>query len=158
MYRIFVVQCVASAAVALLCTSSAIGRGATPPPPRLFTGGSTGGWLGSGPLFGFDDPLGHDFFPGDGSTGGGTNGFELGGSNGGAGSGIPESNGCATCRCNIWVPKKRDCDPTCACQFSERNPVRGKQYPGYCAKAWDMSMARSSCCQPGESCWTIPIP
>lgn len=151
--------------LAVFIVSSAFGaipanaRGALPPPPRFFAGGNSGGWLGSGPLFGFDDPLGDDFYPGgdDGSGAwGGTTGFEWGGS---SGSGNPVSSNCEQCKCNKYLAATRDCVPKCACQITlDEDAVKGKIYPGECATAWDVSTANDLCCQQGDTCWGIPNP
>lgn len=59
------------AAMIIIAHSSLFGRGQIPPPPP-FSGGNAGDWLGSGPIFGFDDGGGPN-----GGWGGGY--FELGG-------------------------------------------------------------------------------
>lgn len=62
----------------------ATARGEIPPPPP-FMGGNQGGWLGSGPIFGFE--------PGGGSMGGWGGGWWLGGGWGGWGHGSGGSSG-----------------------------------------------------------------
>lgn len=55
-------------------------RGEIPPPPP-FQGGNAGDWLGSGPIFGFEEPsLGNPW------KGGGSNSDPYGGASGGGGS------------------------------------------------------------------------
>ncbi len=143
--------------VTIMCFTGAVpvfGRGAVPPPPPLVGLGSSGEWLGSGPIFGFDDPLGQDFYPGGSGSGGGTNGFEFDPTSGSGGSGST-SNNCITCKCYRWVESKRDCDPTCACELSVRSPVRGKSYKGYCATAVRQRDAGYGCCQYTQACYGI---
>ncbi|HVZ38577.1 MAG TPA: hypothetical protein VHI13_04825 [Candidatus Kapabacteria bacterium] len=129
-------------------------RGAVPPPPPTVNGG-IGDWLGSGPLFGFDDPLGHDFYGGDGESGG-TDGFEwdpTGLMSGDGGDNVPAGS-CGSCTfdCQFYNRKTHVCDQYCCCRIMVPNgSPHGITISGSCMKT--SSKWRSGvCCKVGDQC------
>ncbi len=153
-------------AVGIIAHSSVLGRGVNPPPPP-FSGGNVGAWLGSGPIFGFED--------GGGSNGGwGGSYFELGGWNGwGSGAGGsggyrgrrgPNTDGRGhdweggelgglhgTC----WVERLPGRRSECACSIKYRTitpPPSGTRLYGVCAASEVTQDWYYSCNNSGDPC------
>lgn len=102
--------------VLVAASSLAAARGQRIPLPPTFSGGSAGAWLGSGPLFGFDTPLGIDFPGGNGSGSPTGSEWDPIGSNPGGGG-----NGNFPCPGTCWKPVPvGPCTPMCDCYPSDR--------------------------------------
>ncbi|HVZ40304.1 MAG TPA: hypothetical protein VHI13_13575 [Candidatus Kapabacteria bacterium] len=102
----------------LIAPKCVCARGEKIPLPPTFQSGNAGAWLGSGPLFGFDTPLGNDFGGGWGGSGGGAIGSSwdpIGGNgSGGTGNGYP-------CPGDCWKPVPvGPCTPMCDCYTSDQ--------------------------------------
>jgi hypothetical protein len=141
-------------AVVFLCTTSAFSRGRSAPPPRYVGLGSSGDWTGSGPLTGFDTPLGEDW-PGNGDGNGGTIGFgwnPTGSSQNPSNPGSPPSGTCGSCPCLAINYEKYErgesnfCDNYCQCVAEDSNIVG--PYKGHCYTNSHRSGRGGSCCYP----------
>ena len=158
-------RCIVPVIVILVIGSlTAYGRGQIPPPPP-FIGGNTGDWLGSGPLFGFDDPWGPGFPSGGRSNEGG---IEGGGSGHGYGwnptepgeDQIPGCNcGDARCNCvksNKWKCKENifpPCDYYCICWIRTQPGMKfGDVCPGRCRSYGRPTGGGGGCCNQDEAC------
>jgi hypothetical protein len=139
--------------ILMACTATAFARGITAPPPPYLGLGNAGGWLGSGPLTGFDTPLGGDW-PGNSDGNGGTIGFgwsPAGSSSGGSSS---SPSGACACRCQDPVPLGNGlhgevCENHCLCLSLHPNsygPTIGscKDYGRRCGQG-------GTCCAPTDS-------
>lgn len=156
MIMIFVIAC---GTIAL--SNEAIARGAQPPPPP-FSGGNVGSWLGSGPIFGFDDGGGPgggwggvDGWGGWGSGPGGSGGY--GGGNGGSSGGghvfddSPGNRGglYGTCWRSTLPGGVWECACVIAVQWPEE-PISGVTYSGLC-QPYNFRIT-STCRNTGDAC------
>ncbi len=135
--------------LAFMMGNVAYGRGQTPPPPP-FSGGNAGDWLGSGPVFGFEDGGGPGggwggwWWGGGGTQGGwgsgaGGNGYGPGGGQGTGGLGNtfdppPDRKGSHG---NCWQETEPGGYYRCACfsRYDANNPpASGADLPGTCNK------------------------
>ncbi|HVZ37878.1 MAG TPA: hypothetical protein VHI13_01245 [Candidatus Kapabacteria bacterium] len=142
------------------CTLHARGQRAAT--PSIGPNGNMGGWLGSGPLFGFDDPLGPHFGDedggptGSGGFGGYGSGFEWGdgGGTGGGGGGGWNGGGTHSKGCLEEMPES-DFGATvfvsvCMCRVKYfRGQSAGSYGDGNCAKG---SPVDAGCEVPGDCC------
>ena len=135
----------------MMCAASVLARGLTPPTPPYVGLGNAGDWLGSGPLTGFDAPLGGDW-PGNNGGGSGNNGFGWNPSGSSGASWTPPSGTCA-CRCQVPVPLENGqngekCENHCLCISwtpGTYGPITGscKDYGRRCGQG-------GTCCSPTD--------
>lgn len=146
-------------------------RGEHPPPPP-FMGGNVGAWLGSGPIFGFDDGGGPgggwgggwyggaDGWGGLGSGSGGSGGYS-GGSHGTGGSGhlfdTTKKDGFGGLHGTCWSELPIGSAYRCHCDVKYNPllpPCHGCPVHGFCIKSpvWDSEMDHGSCNNYYEVC------
>ncbi len=160
--------------VALACCAmlprTMIARGETVPPPFGAGKGNIGNWLGDGPIFGFDDPIGDGELgggPGGGWGGGWWEGGSGGGGNGSGGSGGREYGGGggdedddpdfgAECqREGIVTGGPAPCEDVCHCTvywYGNEKPPTGTLTGGICRLLEPDQAPSSQCSQVGYGC------